>query len=553
METGALRPMTYVITQNCCKDATCVSACPVNCIAPVPGTAAFDSEPMLYIDPQVCIDCGACADVCPVDAAVPADVLTDTGRQYADLNADYFRRTPRDQSSATSTPAGPLFHAWDRASFDWSLPSDFTGLDVAVVGTGPAGLYAAELLLLHTGSTVTLIDRLPMAGGLIRYGVAPDHPGTKRIGQTLGRLYSHPRVRMLLGVGVGTEVAVDQLARNFDAVIYAVGAATGRRLEVPGEDLPGLHTGPEFVGWYNAHPDVPADDVRLSGERAAVIGTGNVALDIARILSTDADQLARTDIADHALAALRTSPVREVVLLGRRGPEEAAYSGPELLALRQLPDVELVVDDSDPRTAEVIDAAVPGSQAALLSDVRRSAPDYCAPPEPGRRILLRFFSTVERVLGDEVATGVHLADGGDVQASPVVSAIGYGGREVQGLPFDPATGTVPHVVGRIVGVPGAYAVGWFKRGSSGGIGDNRGDAAETVRTLLDDAIAGRLPGRDGTPRSFIRKVRRAHPDAFGAKELSRIFRTEEARGRADGRPAVKLATVEDLVRAGRRS
>ena len=543
--------MTYVITQNCCKDATCVSACPVNCIFPAPGTDGFDSEPMLYIDPDVCIDCGACADVCPVDAAVPADVLSDAGRVYADLNADYFRRTPRDQTTATSRPAGPLFHTWDRASFDWSLPSDFTGLDVAVVGTGPAGLYAAELLLLHTGSTVTLIDRLPMAGGLIRYGVAPDHPGTKRIGQTLGRLYGHPRVRLLLGVDVGTDVEVDHLARSFDAVIYAVGAATGRRLEVPGEDLPGLHTGPEFVGWYNAHPDVPADDVRLTGERAVVIGTGNVALDVARILSADTVQLARTDIADHALTALRASPVREVVLLGRRGPEDAAYTAPELLALGRLPDVELVVDDSDRRTAEVIDSAASGSHAGLLNDVRRATPDYSAPPEPGRRIVLRFFSSVQRILGDEVALGVRLADGVDVLASPVVSAIGYGGREIPGLPFDAASGTVPNEAGRIADVPGAYAVGWFKRGSSGGIGDNRVDAAQTVRTLLDDAVAGRLPGRDGTPRAFARRVRRAHPNTFGAKELSRVLRAEEARGRADGRPAVKIATAEDLVRVGK--
>src|SRR5690242_13594301 len=238
--------MTYVITQNCCKDATCVSACPVNCIAPVPGDGGFDEPPMLFIDPAVCIDCGACADACPVDAAVPADALGEAERVYADLNAEHFRdREPAPRS-------GPLFHAWDQARFDWTLPSDFRGLDVAVVGTGPAGLYAAELLLLHTGSNVTLIDRLPMAGGLIRYGVAPDHPSTKRIGHTLGRLYSHPRVRMVLGVDVGTDVAVDELARHFDAVIYAVGAATGRKLEVLGEELPGIHTGPEFVGWYNA-------------------------------------------------------------------------------------------------------------------------------------------------------------------------------------------------------------------------------------------------------------------------------------------------------------
>ena len=541
--------MTYVITQNCCKDATCVSACPVNCIAPAPGTENFDDQPMLFIDPAVCIDCGACADACPVDAAVPADALGEAEQVYADLNAGYYRqRAPEPAPAAT----GPLFHPWGRPSFDWSLPSDFRGLDVAVVGTGPAGLYAAELLLLHTGSTVTLIDRLPMAGGLVRYGVAPDHPSTKRVGSTLGRLYDHPRVRMLLGVDVGTDVPVDELARHFDAVIYAVGAATGRRLEVPGEDLPGLHTGPEFVGWYNAHPDVPADAIRLTGERALVIGTGNVALDVARILSTHPDRLARTDIADHALAALRCSPVREVVLLGRRGPEHAAYTAPELLALRRLPGVDLVVDDADPRTGEAIDAASEGSPAALLQGLRRASFDHAAPPEPGRRIVLRFASSVVRLLGEDVVRGACLDDGSEVLAGPVVSAIGYGGHEVPGLPFDRATGTVPHEAGRIAGLPGAYAVGWFKRGSSGGIGDNRGDAAETVRTLLDDAVAGRLPGCGGSPRSFVRTVRRRHPDAFGARELTRILRAERARGRADGRPAVKLATVEELVRTGRR-
>jgi ferredoxin--NADP+ reductase len=498
--------MTYVITQNCCKDASCVSACPVNCIAPVPAAEDFDDQPVLFIDPAVCIDCGACADACPVDAAVPADALSEAERVYADLNAEYYRgRAPAPRS-------GPLFHAWDRARFDWSLPSDFRGLDVAVVGTGPAGLYAAELLLLHTRSTVTFIDRLPTPGGLIRYGVAPDHPSTKRIGRTLGRLHEHPRVRTVLGVDVGTDVPVEELARHFDAVIYAVGAATGRRLEVPGEDLPGIHTGPEFVGWYNGHPDVPADAVRLDDERALVIGTGNVALDIARILSTDPGRLAGTEIADHALAALRTSAVREVVLLGRRGPEHAAYTAPEVLALRRLPDVELVVDDHDPSIGEGIDAAAPGSQAALLQGLRRAEFDHTAPPKPGRRIVLRFASSVTRMLGDTrgdaAVRGACLDDGSEVRARPVVSAIGFGGHEVPGLPFDPATGTVPHESGRITGVPGAYSVGWFKRGSSGGIGNNRIDATETVRALLDDAVAGRLPDRDGSPRAFARSVRR---------------------------------------------
>jgi len=496
--------MTYVITQNCCKDATCVSACPVNCIAPVPGAEDFDEPPMLFIDPAVCIDCGACADACPVDAAVPADALSEAEQVYADLNADHYR----GRAAVPAPRSGPLFHAWDAARFDWSLPSDFRGLDVAVVGTGPAGLYAAELLLLHTRSTVTFLDRLSTPGGLIRYGVAPDHPGTKRIGRRLGRLHDHPRVRTVLGVDVGTDVPVDELARHFDAVIYAVGAATGRRLEVPGEDLPGLHTGPEFVGWYNGHPDVPGDAVRLDDERALVIGTGNVALDVARILSTDPDRLAGTEIADHALAALRASTVREVVLLGRRGPEHAAYTAPELLALRRLPGVELVVDDHDPRIGEAIDQAPAGSEAALLQGLRRASFDHAATPEPGRRIVLRFASSGTRLLGDHAVRGVCLDDGSTVLAGPVVSAIGYGGHEVPGLPFDRARGTVPHEAGRIVGVPGAYSVGWFKRGSSGGIGDNRVDAAETVRTLLDDELAGRLPGRSGSPRAFARAVRR---------------------------------------------
>lgn len=540
--------MTYVITQNCCKDASCVSACPVNCIHPVPGEATFGSEPMLYIDPAVCIDCGACADACPVDAAVPADVLTGAERVYADLNAAHFQRVPDELRDA---PPGPLFHSWDRPGFDWSLPHDFRAMDVAVVGTGPAGLYAAELLLLHTRSTVTLIDRLPVTGGLVRYGVAPDHPATKRVERSLGRLYSHPRVRLVLGVDVGVDLPVDALAEHFDAVVYAVGAATGRKLGVPGEHLPGNHSAPDFVGWYNAHPDMPADAVRLAGERAVVVGTGNVALDVARILSTEPDELARTDIADHALAALRTSPVREVVILGRRGPEQAAYSWPELHALRRLRGVELVVDDRDPRTGETIDAAAPGSREDLLRGLPRAAFDLSSSPQPGRRIVLRFHSVVDRVVGGTAVEGVCLVDGSRIAASPVVAAIGYGGTAVDGLPFDPLSGTVPNDAGRIDGVPGAFAVGWFKRGSSGGIGDNRADAAETVRTLLDDAVAGRLPTPSRKPRDLVRDLRRSGPGFVDAAGLSRILRAEEARGRESGRPAAKLATRDGLLRASR--
>jgi ferredoxin--NADP+ reductase len=290
--------------------------------------------------------------------------------------------------------------------------------------------------------------------------------------------------------------------------------------------------------------------VRLTAERAVVVGTGNVALDVARILSSDPGELARTDIAEHALSALRSSPVREVVVLGRRGPEEAAYSAPELLALRHLPGVDLVVDDSVPGVGQAIDEAPAGSHAELLQGAARVAVDTSVAPGPGRRIVLRFASSVERILGQEAAEGVCLTDGTVVLGGPVVSAIGYGGRAVTGLPFDEDSGTVPNEAGRIAGTPGRYAVGWFKRGSSGGIGDNRADAAETVRALLDDAVAGRLPKPARSSRAFARQVRRDVPDVIGAKELGRILRAERERERPEG-GTVKLATAEELLRAGR--
>ena len=284
-------------------------------------------------------------------------------------------------------------------------------------------------------------------------------------------------------------------------------------------------------------------------ERAVVVGNGNVALDIARVLTTDPDHLARTDIADHALAALRDSAVREVVLLGRRGPEHAAYTEPELLALREFGGAELVVDDSDPRVGAAIDAG----DAPLLQGLRRVRPDLGAAPEPGRRIVLRFHSVVERIAGGGAgpATGVCLTDGTAVDAAPVITAIGHRGVPLPGLPFDAATGTAPNEHGRIDGVPGAYVVGWFKRGPSGGIGDNRTDAEDTVRTLLADAAAGRLPGPPKGSRALLRGLRRAHPDLVDAKRLARILDAERAAGERSGRPAAKFATVRDLQRAGR--
>ncbi|MFI1252024.1 FAD-dependent oxidoreductase [Streptomyces anulatus] len=550
--------MTYAITQTCCNDATCVAVCPVNCIHPTPEERAFGSTEMLHIDPRACIDCGACADACPVDAIFPVDSLSAGQREYADINAAYYE----GGEPAPGAAEGPNFHVWGEPVFGRSLPSDFGPLRVAVVGTGPAGMYAAQDLLLHTAAEVTLIDRLPVAGGLVRYGVAPDHPATKKVGDTFSRFHSHPRVRMHLGIEVGRDVTAEELAAHHDAVIYAVGASTDRRLGIPGEDGPGCLSATSFVAWYNAHPEAVAQGVDLSAERVVVVGNGNVALDVARILVADPEALAGTDIAAHALEALRASRVREVVVLGRRGPEDAAYTRSELLALKHLPGVELVVDGHDPRTGAAIDAAGAGGRAGLLRGLARVRTDAAAPTTPAggaRRIVLRFHSEPVEVLGDEGARTVRVTDGGgggtvDLAAGMLLRAIGYRGLPVPGLPFDEASGTVPHEGGRIAGLPGGYVVGWIKRGPSGGIGANRTCAAETVGTLLADAVAGALPAPSGDAKAFRRLARRRNRRVVDARGLAAIDRAERDRGRRDGRPRVKFATVEELVataRAGR--
>ncbi|SDG69133.1 FAD-dependent oxidoreductase [Pseudonocardia oroxyli] len=458
--------MPYAITQTCCTDASCVAACPVNCIHPTPDEPDYGKTDMLYVDPRTCIDCGACADACPVDAVFPAETLVGGLAEYPRLNADYFADKP------VAPRSGPTFHQWGPPRFDRVLPADFPRLDVAVVGTGPAGMYTVQDLLLHTPARVTVYDRLAEPGGLIRYGVAPDHQATKRIGETFARHHVHERVRMRLGVEVGRDVSAEQLRARHDAVVYATGASESRTLGIPGEELTVPAT--TVVGWYNGHPEVPADALDVSGERVVVVGNGNVALDIARILTADPAALTGVPPAVRA----RLGAVREVVLLGRRGPESAAYTRPELMAICNRAGVELVVDDADERVGQAVENGV----APLLAGVRRERLDWAAPVPPGRRIVLRFHSAPEKFTGSLLHTG-----GADIPTDLVVKAIGHRARPLPGLPFDEATGTVPNEAGRVA--PGTYVVGWIKRGSTGGIGANRQDAAETVATLLQDVRA----------------------------------------------------------------
>ncbi|MBC3190694.1 FAD-dependent oxidoreductase [Pseudonocardia sp. C8] len=499
--------MPFAITQTCCTDASCVAACPVNCIHPTPGEPDFGTTDMLYIDPRACIDCGACADACPVDAVFPVERLSASLAGYAEVNAAYYEGKP--VAGKLEGGDSPLFHDWQPATFTRSLPADMAPLDVAVVGTGPAGMYAAQDLLLHTPSRVTLVDRLETPGGLVRYGVAPDHPSTKGIGESFARFHTHPRVRMRLGTEVGRDVTADELADQHDAVVWAVGAPASKDLGLEGEGLPGSIAADTVVGWYNGHPDVPRDAVDTRRDRVVVIGTGNVALDVARVLTASPDDLAGTPIDPHALAALRSGAVRDVVLLGRRGPESVAATAPELRELLGRTGVDVVVDEHDPRVTESLDGPAASEAHGLLQRARREKIDWSV-PAGAPRVVFRFHSAPDRIAGTVRVQGVHTAEGAEIPAGLVVRAVGHRGRPVPGLPFDDDRGVVPHDAGRVRERPGHYVVGWIKRGPSGGIGTNRTCAAETVGSLLDDAVAGRLPARSrqASPlRAAVRKLR----------------------------------------------
>jgi len=531
--------MPYVVTRSCCADASCVQACPVNCIHPAPGEPGFAEAEMLYVDPAACVDCGACASACPVDALKPHTKLTEGERPFFDLNAGYYANDPHPDRTPLALVAPQR-----------RLPDGV--LRVAVVGAGPAGLYAADELLKHPDVTVDVYDRLPTPYGLVRSGVAPDHQDTKRVTELFRAIESQPGFSYRLNVEIGKDVQHEDLSRHYHAVIYAVGAATGRRLGIEGEDLPGSVCATDFVAWYNGHPDHSVGSYALDCERAVVIGHGNVALDVARVLTADPEALAVTDIADQALAALRESRIREVVVLGRRGPEEASFTLPELLGLAALDGVDVVVEGGPWGTS-----TGPSAKTALLARLAARA------PTPGRRrIVLRFLSAPARVVGDQHVTGLEVTptvlrteDDGTVRAVPtggsevietglVLRSVGYRARPVSGLPFDETTGTVPHVRGRVT--PGVYVAGWIKRGPTGFIGTNKSCAEETVSALLDDFEAGRLTASSRTIRADGLGLE-AGAEAIGLAGWRSIDRAERRAGMRQGRTRVKVTSWEDLL------
>lgn len=461
-----------------------------------------------------------------------------------------------------------------------AVGSEADPLRVAIVGSGPAGFYAAEHLLKNTDveARVDMFDRLPTPFGLVRAGVAPDHPKIKSVTRMYEKTAARDGFRFFGNVEVGRHLTAHELAARYHAVIYAHGTANDRRLGIPGEQLTGSHPATHFVAWYNAHPDFADHGFDLDCERVVVVGNGNVAADVARMLALTRAELDETDTADHAIEALAASGVREVVILGRRGPLQAAFTSPEVRELGEMLDADVFVDSGDaeldPISSEELEA-----ERAEPTNVRNVGlfQGFAAKPAEGRnkRIVLRFFSSPIEIQGDgrveRIVVGrnelvrdesgqVRARDTGEretLDCGLVLRSIGYVGTGIDGVPFDEAEGVIPNRAGRVTDGPGGeavaglYTVGWIKRGPSGVIGTNKKDALETVRTLFTDLERDDLAAPASEHDSIEELLAERAPDAVSFAGWRAIDASEQERGKPHGRPRVKFVRVEEMVEAMR--
>jgi ferredoxin--NADP+ reductase len=464
---------------------------------------------------------------------------------------------------------------------------------IAVIGSGPAGFYAAGHLLKDSdaGFEVDMIERLPTPWGLVRSGVAPDHPKIKSVTRVYEKTAAHPRFRYFGNVNFGEHVSRDDLLEHYHAIVYATGSPMDRPLGIPGEDLPGSHAATEFVGWYNGHPDHTSLEVDLmSAERAVVIGNGNVAVDVARMLVLSADELAPTDTADHALEVLARSRVQEVVVVGRRGPAQAAFTNPELLELGELTDADVIVDSDELKRALAVHDEAAEQQATARRNVEILREYAQRTPTPGRkRVVLRFLLSPTRLIAGEdgaladvelvrnelVASnsGALRAQATDesetIPAGLLFRAIGYRGMPLPGVSFDEGAAVIPNEGGRVLDpasrapLPGEYVVGWIKRGPSGVIGTNKKDAQETVDAMLADLVPSANGDGPSAPSSGgVPAHSPSHPEAAAIEALLRerqpalvtysgweaIDRHERELGERAGRPRVKLTDIDEMLR-----
>ena len=555
--------MTYVITQSCCNDAACVAVCPAECIHPTPSEPGFGGAEMLHIDAAACIECDACVSVCPVEAIAHDSELEAGEGAFVDLSKAWYR-------SATAAPSVRALPA-PRAAQVRAL-----GAKVAVVGSGPAACYTVEELVARGAGTieVNVFERLLAPGGLVRYGVAPDHQKTKAIADRFRQMLARPGVTVYLGVEVGADISHRELMAHHDAVIYAVGAPDSKRLGIAGEGLAGSHAATDFVAWYNGHPDHQHHAFDFTGERAVVVGNGNVALDVARILVSDAERLRRSDIATNALEQLSESRIREVVIVGRRGPAQASLTIGELIGLTRVPEVHVY---GDPRELAV-DAATEELYGHLADEMALYKADLIGrlPTSASgeRRINLRFCLSPIEIVGERAVTGIRLRrnrlvlKNGAVAAQAteeeetldcglVLGSVGYRARAVPALPFDADREVVPNVAGRVgepgpdgfAPWPGVYAAGWIKRGPSGVIGTNKHCARETVSALFADLEAGQLVAPVAGADSLEDVLQRVN--SLDLTGWLSIDRHERELGRTAGRPRIKLVSPQEMRAAAR--
>ncbi len=452
-------------------------------------------------------------------------------------------------------------------------------LRVAIVGAGPAGFYAAERLFKETELVVEvdMYDRLPTPFGLVRNGVAPDHQKIKSVTAAFDRIAGNPSFRFFGNVELGRHVTVDDLKGYYHQILYSTGAQTDRPLGIPGDELIGSHPATEFVAWYNGHPDYRDHQFDLSQERVAVVGVGNVAVDVARILCRTPDELMKTDIADYAFEALRNSRVKEVYILGRRGPAQAAFTAPEAKELGELADCDAIVPPDEAELDPLSQATMTGADRAdvrkveIIQELSRRRP-----VGKSKRLVLRFLVSPVELIGDEsgrvrqmklVHNELYATDAGSLRPRAtdraemldvglVFRSIGYNGVPLPGVPFHESWGVIPNDGGRVLEpatkepLLGQYTAGWIKRGPTGVIGTNKPDAAETVENMLADARAGRtLTPAHASAGAALALVKERQPCVVSYADWQRLDALELSRGKEQGRPRIKFTRVDDMLAA----
>lgn len=458
--------------------------------------------------------------------------------------------------------------------------TDAQPLRVAIIGAGPAGYYAADHLFRRDGLVVAIdmLDRLPTPYGLVRAGVAPDHQKIKSVTAVFDKISANPNFRFYGYVEFGKDLTLPDLREHYHQILYSTGAQTDRRMGIPGEDLRGSHPATEFVAWYNGHPDYTDYQYDLQQERAAVVGVGNVAVDVARILCCSIDELKTTDISDHALAVLQQSHIKEVYLLGRRGPAQAAFTNPEIKELGEMADADIAVLQEEVELDELSKAALDRSPDRATMKKVEILQGYVLrkPTGKSRRLIVRFLVSPVELIGDKAGQVVAMrlvkntlsaTPTGALQARAtdqfeelpvglVFRSVGYRGVPLPSVPFHEKWGVILNEKGRVLdpdtheAVIGEYTAGWIKRGPTGVIGTNKPDAAETVTSMLEDLARGAiLQPSHPEPSAADGLIHRHQPNCFSWEDWARLDELEIARGRAVGRPRVKFTHVADMLAA----